>query len=70
MSAGRRFKSSLQCNLGMMYDNREGFPQNDLQVYAWISIAQRKASKFKGGLSCCKGKLGSSLVRRVESGMR
>jgi TPR repeat protein len=49
--------ASAQFNLGLMYDNGEGVPENDIEAVKWYRLAAQqgyaKAQSFAHGLTVC-----------------
>ena len=44
--AAEQGDADAQNNLGAMYDNGEGVPEDDIQVYAWISLASAQGAEI------------------------
>ena len=40
MAAAKQGAAYAQSNLGVMYDNGEGVPENDAEAYVWFSMAK------------------------------
>ena len=44
--AAEQGRADAQYNLGVMYFRSEGVPEDDIQAYAWISLASAQGAEY------------------------